>query len=88
MPLSPTIALGSLDVDAVVVSGDVREGLQAQRSGVVFVSAPGSELDLGDGLVHFGIGSEGEARPLVDDLLRAELGIPGEATEAIEVGLR
>ena len=36
----------------------------------------------------FGIGAEGESGPLVDDLLRAEIGIPGEAAEAVEIGLR
>ena len=39
-------------------------------------------------LLAIRIAAEGEARPLFDDLPRAQIGVPGEAAEAVQVGLR
>ena len=88
MPLAPAVALGGLHVHAVMIAGDVGEGLQAQRPGVILIGAPGAELDGLDRLVDSGIAAEGEARPFFGDLPRAQIWIPGKPAEAIQVGLR
>ena len=87
VPLSPAVALGGLDVHAIVVAGDVGEGLETERTGVVFVGAPGAEENAADGRGGFAIRAEGEARPLVRDFLRAQVGVPREAAESVEIGL-
>src|SRR6185436_19438647 len=77
-----------LDRDPVVIADDIGEGLQSERAGVVLESAPGSELDAIDGLGDLEVAAEGLARPLFADALRAEVGIPGKAAEAVKIGLR
>src|SRR3954470_15997025 len=63
MPLAPSVTLGSLDVDAVVIASNVGEGLQPERSGVVLICAPRAELNRVDGLNDFRVAAECEARP-------------------------
>ncbi len=88
MPLAPAVALGGFDVYAVVIAGDIGEGLQAERSGVVLIGAPGTELQGDDGFIHLGVAAERQAGPLVGDAARGKIGIPGEPSVAVEVRLR
>src|ERR1017187_7945674 len=88
VPLASPVAFGSFDAHVGVVADNIGEGLQAERAGVVFVRAPGGELDGVDGLHGFWVAAEGEFGPLVGDALRAEIGIPCQSSEAVEIGLR
>ena len=45
VPLSPAVALGRFDGDAVVIADDVGQRLQPERAGVVLVGRPRVELD-------------------------------------------
>src|SRR5262245_50034606 len=69
VPLAPAVSFGRFYRDAIVVSDNVCQSLQAERSSVVFISPPGAELHINDGFRYEGIVAEGEARPLFSDPL-------------------
>jgi alpha-glucuronidase len=68
-----------------VAAGDVGERLRAKRPSVIFVRAPGRELQTYDRLDDGRIGAEGELCPFGGDFLRRRVGIPREATECVEI---
>src|SRR6202021_257029 len=86
MPLSPAILLGGLRSRIVVISENVGEGSRTERSGVALVDRSGIELPGADGFDHERVAAEGEARPFIEDLLSAEIGIPRQAAGALESG--
>src|SRR5436190_13681415 len=71
-----------------MVAGNIGQRLETERSRIVLVGSPGTELDGTHRFDNFRIVAEREARPLLDNLLRTQVGIPCKAPEAIEIRLR
>jgi len=72
----------------VEVAENVGQRSCAQRTGVALVYGPRTELQCSDGLHYQRAITEGQARPLLDDCVGAEVRVPGKACEAIQVGHR
>ncbi len=66
-------------------AGDVGEGLQAEGAGVLLVRGPGLHEHLLDGGDDLWSGADGLLDPFRGDFVRGEIGVPGEASEGVEI---
>src|SRR5688572_3984693 len=88
VPLSPPVAFGSFNSNAVVIAHNIRQRLQSQRSRVVLVGSPRGQLDICNRLHNPWVIAKREAGPLVNNLPGAQIRVPGQTPESIEVCLR
>ena len=58
---------------------------KAQRAGVIFVSRPRFQQHVHDGSNHFGVAAERLARPFFGDVRGSQVGVPCQASEAVQV---
>ena len=85
MPLSPAVALGGFDAGAVMDFNDVRQSTHAQRAGVIFVGGPRFQLHVANRFDDLRIMAKGQLRPFFRDLSAAQIRIPRQAAEAVEI---
>src|SRR5207248_11209452 len=85
MPLSPTVSLGRLDAGPVVSSHDVRQRSDAEWPRVALIDIPRCKLHIHDRVHYERIAAECEPCPLLHDSPNAQIRIPGEPGEAVEV---
>src|SRR4051812_11202608 len=85
MPLSPSVALRGFDARAIVRSGDVGERPDSKWARVVLVDAPGGKLHRSYCMDDQGIAPERQTSPVFSDRARADIGIPGQTSEAIQI---
>jgi len=88
MPLAPAIPFGRFDPRPVVHLNDVRQSTSTKRTCIALVDMPGVQLQLSDIFQHHRVISETKGNPFLDDGFGTEIGIPGQAREAIEIGHR
>src|SRR5581483_9796499 len=84
-PLSPSIALGTLNPRAEVIAEDIRQRAHTVRSGVALVYVPALHLHRVNGAIDLRIIAPRKASPCVDDLLQRLVRIPRELAIAIQV---
>lgn len=78
---------GGVEVVGVPGVGLVVELAEGEGGGVAFEGGPALEEDFGDGGGDLGLGVEGEGGPVAGEGGGGGVGVPGEAGEAVEVGL-
>ena len=88
MPLSPAVPFRGFNRHAVMIADDIRERLQTQRSRVILVRAPRSKLQVRYCADHLRVIAKRKLGPLLGDLVRAQVGVPCQTSEAVQIRLR